>query len=98
MATFTLTRKAKADLKAIAVYTQQQWGKAQRRLYIKQFDDTFHRLANNQEIGKQCDFIKPGYRKFLCTIHIIFYRNTSPSEIEIVRILHKRMDVQEHLK
>lgn len=97
MGTFTLTTRARADLKSIAVYTQRKWGIEQRRIYIRQFDETFHTLSDNPEVGSECDFIKPGYRKFPVTSHIIFYRNVSQSNIEIVRILHKNMDAKERL-
>jgi toxin ParE1/3/4 len=46
MAIFTLTNKAKADLKSIAIYTQKKWGRQQRAIYLKQFDDSFHLLAD----------------------------------------------------
>jgi len=96
--TFTLTNKAKADLKSIAVYTQRKWGIAQRRVYIKHFDDTFQMLSEKPETGNNCDFIKPGYLKFPAMSHIIFYRNTSSSAIEVIRILHKRMDAKGKLE
>ncbi len=32
---FALTRAAKADLKAIAQFTEKRWGRVQRNLYIK---------------------------------------------------------------
>ncbi|MFY0641114.1 MAG: type II toxin-antitoxin system RelE/ParE family toxin [Bermanella sp.] len=97
MGQFTLTNKAKADLKSIAIYTQRKWGKSQRALYLKQFDDAFHLLADSPDAGVNCDFIKQGYRKFPNTSHVIFYRVVEGSQIEIVRILHKRMDVQMNL-
>ena len=94
---FTLTGKAKDDLKSIASYTQRKWGKEQRGIYLKQFDLAFHMLAENTEAGTACDYIKIGYRKFPSGSHIIFYRNTSEDCMEIVRILHKRMDVKKQL-
>lgn len=97
MNTFTLTRKAKADLTSIAAYTQRKWGKAQRKIYIKQFDDAFDMLAKTSEAGHKCDYVRTGYRKFPCSSHIIFYRAITDSSIEIVRILHKRTDVQRQL-
>ena len=97
MATFSLTRKAKADLKSIAAYTQRKWGKDQRRIYAKQFDDSFHMLANTPDAGTVCDYIKEGYRKFPCSSHIVFYRSLEQSEIEIIRILHKRMDARQQI-
>jgi len=94
MRTFTLTNKAKADLKSIAVYIQRQWGKDQRKTYVRQFDDVFQVLSKTPELGNMCDFIKQGYRKFPVSSHILFYHDISQSEIEFVRILHKRMDVK----
>jgi len=94
MSAFTLTQKAKADLKSIAIYTQNKWGKAQRKTYILQFDNAFHLLSDTPTIGSKCNIIKQGYRKFPIASHSIFYRNISQSKIEIVRILHKRMDAK----
>ena len=98
MESFCLTEAAKADLKSIATYTQRRWSKTQRKVYAKQFDDAFHMLANNPETGINCDFIKQGYRKFPNASHVIFYRSLCETNIHIVRILHKRMDVVRQLK
>ena len=94
MRTFVLTGKAKADLKAIAVFTEESWGKEQRDFYIKQFDEAFHMLANTPTAGRACDYIRSGYRKFPQGSHIIFYKQRSKNQIEVVRILHKSMDVE----
>ncbi len=96
MELFKLTHKAKKDLLQIAKYTEAHWGKKQRNIYVKQFDDTFHLLADNFRLGKKCDYIKTGYRKFPQGSHIIFYKIGSTSNIEIIRILHKSMDVPVH--
>jgi toxin ParE1/3/4 len=98
MRAFTLTKKAKADLKSIASYTQRKWGKEQRKIYARQFDDVFHMLSETPAAGIKCDFIRLGYRKFPVTSHIVFYHSVSQSEIEVVRILHKRMDAKSQLK
>ncbi|MES9855988.1 MAG: type II toxin-antitoxin system RelE/ParE family toxin [Sedimenticola sp.] len=91
---FTLTRKAREDLKSISAYTQRRWGNSQRRIYAKQFDDVFHMLADNPDAGNSCDYIKGGYKKFPNSSHIILYRILIDDQIDIVRILHKRMDVR----
>lgn len=98
MGTYSLTNASRADLKSIATYTQQKWGKEQRKIYSKQFDDTFLVLAGNPETGISCDFIKQGYRKFSTGSHVIFFRVISEKEIRVVRILHKRMDVARQLR
>lgn len=65
MKSFVLTEKAKSDLREIAIFTESRWGKEQRNLYTKKFDDTFGLLAENPLLGKDCDYIRAGYRKFL---------------------------------
>ncbi|MFZ5862981.1 MAG: type II toxin-antitoxin system RelE/ParE family toxin [Nitrospirota bacterium] len=94
MKLFVLTRKALDDLRNIALYTEDQWGVAQRNIYLKQFDDTFHTLGKNPALGKACDDVMPGYRKFPEGSHVIFYKPGTTAAIEVVRILHKSMDVQ----
>lgn len=98
MGTFSLTKRAKADLKSIATYTQRKWGREQRRISARQFDDAFHMLSETPAAGTNCDSVRPGYRKFPVTSHIVFYHSVSQSEIEVVRILHKRMDARAQLK
>lgn len=97
MKAFELTHEAKTGFEKIAIYTERQWRREKRHLYIKQFDDEFHFLAESPSIGKKCDHIKIAYRKFPQGSHIIFYRETEKSNILIIRILHKKMDVESKL-
>jgi toxin ParE1/3/4 len=94
MNAFVLTSKAKADLRAIAIFTEERWGKEQRNLYIKQFDDAFYLLAHTPLAGKACDYIRKGYLKFPQGSHIIFYKDSNTQKIEVVRTLHKNMDIE----
>ena len=97
MKTFALTRSAKTDLRAIALFTEKTWGREQRNAYLKQLDDAFHLLAATPSVGKACDDIKTGYKKFPQGSHIIFYKSGNQTRIEIIRILHKHMDVDMQL-
>ncbi len=74
MKPFELTIEAQEDLRKIAKYTEKYWGRDQRNFYIKQFDGSFHFLAETPSAGKKCDYIKVGYRQFPQSSHIIFYR------------------------
>jgi toxin ParE1/3/4 len=96
MSSFRLTRKAREDLKSIARYTQQTWGRKQRNKYLTLLDKRFSALAETRTLGHTCDEIRPGYRKFHEGRHIIYYRAAADG-IEIVRILHASMDVERHL-
>jgi toxin ParE1/3/4 len=93
MLPFKLTVKAISDLKTIARHTEKHWGKEQRKLYLKEFDDTFHLIAETPSMGVDCDFIKEDYKKFPQGSHILYYKLGAKSKVEIVRILHKRVDV-----
>lgn len=97
MLPFRLTNKAKEDLISIARYTERTWGRDQRILYLRQLDSMFHTLSETPELGRLCEDIKPGYYKHLGGSHLVFYRVDNDSIIEIIRVLHKRMDVAQHL-
>jgi toxin ParE1/3/4 len=59
-------------------------------------DAGFHTIAHSPEIGISCDHISSGYRKYHVGRHLVFHRY-SELYIEIIRILHDRMDVSRHL-
>ena len=80
---FHLTLKAYEDLKSIAIYTQENWGKSQRALYLKMMDDAFHELSTNPEYGMKIDNLREGYYKYRIGKHLIFYRRVSKKDVEI---------------
>ncbi|MBF0155301.1 MAG: type II toxin-antitoxin system RelE/ParE family toxin [Magnetococcales bacterium] len=93
MSGFVLTRKALDDLRGIGRYTEHAWGREQRSRYLSILDQSFRDLAASPLMGHDCSTIRSGYRKYQVERHIIFYRIMMPDQIEIVRILHERMDV-----
>jgi len=97
MKSFTLTQKARDDMLSIGRYTRKQWGKMQQGRYLIQLDAAFHDLADNPQIGRVCNDIREGYFKLGVGKHLIFYRLKGEDQIEIVRILHSRMDIEQHL-
>ena len=97
MRKFDLTRSAQADLKSIARYTQERWGLRQRNTYLKEVDQVFRALAKNPLMGRACDDIREGYRKFPHGSHVIYYKHLSEDELLIVRILHGTMDVDSNI-
>ncbi|MES9861672.1 MAG: type II toxin-antitoxin system RelE/ParE family toxin [Candidatus Thiodiazotropha sp. LLP2] len=44
---------------------------------MKQFDDSFHQLADIPNLGNPCDYIRPDYRNFPVISHVIYYRIAS---------------------
>ena len=96
MASCRLTPKARLDLKAIARHTQKHWGKAQRDKYIAELYQCMQTLAKNPAQGKNRADIKPGYLCKRAGSHLIYYR-ISDANIDILGVLHKRMDPGLHL-
>lgn len=97
MRKFKISSTADADLRNIAKYTLEQWGEPQRNAYVSELFEAFDRLAQAPEIAVGIDSIRRGYRKFPQGSHVIFFRQSNSSNIEIIRVLHKRMDVDFHL-
>lgn len=94
MPAYRVTRKAQADLIAIGRFTTKEWGISQRNNYLKQLDNCFLQLSKNPELGIACDFIAKGYRKFPQGSHLIFYKQAPEGLVEIIRVLHKTMDIE----
>lgn len=94
---FVLTHAAREDLKSIGRYTQDRWGRDQRNRYLAALDASFHDLATDPLMGRDCSDIHAGYRKHRVGKHLVFYRQLDSDQIEIVRILHERMDVEVRL-
>ena len=97
MPSFTLTKKAVADLREIGRYTEKHWGKEQRNKYLAQLDACFHQVAADPQKGKDCSEIREGYKKSYVGSHVVFYRLKTEGEVEIVRILHGRMNFESRL-
>lgn len=96
MSQLRLTPKARTDLVAILDYTTQHWGVEQAEAYLLSLGETMNLLANQPGLGRQIDDIREGYFKFPAASHIFIYR-TRPNIVEVVRVLHKSMDVERHL-
>jgi toxin ParE1/3/4 len=96
MGEFFLTRRARQDIADIGRYTQRRWGAKQRDRYLELFLAAFKKLANQSSLGRECDEIKHGLLSHLCESHVIYFRRVARG-IEVLRILHQRMDARAHL-
>jgi toxin ParE1/3/4 len=78
----------------------QQWGQQKRDAYISDLFDAFEKLSATPQIAAIAaiaDEIRKGYQKFLQGSHIIFFQVCELHSIEIIRVLHKRMDADAQL-
>src|SRR4051794_7041800 len=98
MTGYVLSPAAQADLSEIWDYTARNWGTPQADRYILAIRDCCGALADGSRQGRAIDDIRPGYRKLAVRSHFLFYRINDTGLIDVIRILHQRMDVSTHLR
>ena len=88
--------RAKTDLVEIGQHTMDRWGAAQARRYLTQLKDCCGALAERPYLGRSCEDIRAGARRFEQGRHVIFYKQ-HPNGIRVLRILHQRMLPELHV-
>ena len=94
---YLLTPVADQDLVAIWSNTCGHHSSKQADKYLSELEICFIELAKYPELGKARPEIKMGYRSFVKNHHLIFYRYHQ-ERIEIIRVLHERMDIKTKLR
>jgi len=97
MAKYYLTNKAVEDLEDIWNYTYEEWSENQANKYYLLLLSSCQEIAENPNVGKKYDIVTPKLLGYKSNEHIIFYQIISNKEIEIIRILHGRMDLKNKL-
>ncbi len=59
--------------------------------------DVVHGLAAGTKPSQPINDIRPGYRKAPAGSHVLFFKVEDTGTINIIRILHSRMDTERHL-
>lgn len=94
MAKYSLTKKAVEDLADIWNDTFDTWSEKQADKYYSLLLNFCKTLSQKPQLGKNYDEINKDLLGHKANHHIIFYRIIQANEIEIVRILHERMDLK----
>ena len=113
MARFRLSALARADLAQILTVSAEQWGPEGRRRYATLLAAAMRKVAAEPYGAATRDRaeLSRGVRSFHVRharvgrsdarvrrpVHILFYRAVRPSLVEIVRVLHERMEPSRHL-
>ena len=95
---YRISKKAVEDLERIWIYTYKNWSTKQADRYYNLIINEIEFITNNFMSGKSMEHIKKGYRASKVKSHLIFYRKSDNSQIEVIRILHQRMDIENRLK
>lgn len=95
---YKISVKASEDIENIWLYTFENWSLEQADRYINLLFDEIEYLAANPNSGKNFNHIRKNYRCSQVKSHIIFYWLTdNQRDIEIIRVLHQRMDIENRL-
>lgn len=98
MADVRVTPAARAHLLDIWEYTAEHWGQDKADAYLRDIQAVFHGLANNPKLGNSRPDIATGYRSIVSGRHVIFYTLSNDDKyVNIIGVLHVRMDVRTHL-
>lgn len=96
MTEYRLRPKAQSDIEGIWDYSYRTWGVQQANSYLAGLRDVCTELAGNPNLGKSRDDLYKGLRVYPSGKHLVFYLTTGKG-IDIVRVLHERMDSNRHL-
>ena len=93
---YKVSEKALEDIETIWFYTMEQWSVNQADRYCNLIFEEIEHLTKYPLSGKDYGHIRKNYRRSKIKSHFIFYRyNQNDSFIEIIRILHQNMDIEE---
>ena len=96
MSGYRLTPAAQQDLSSIWDFTQDRWDARQAEIYVTEIWSAIERIAAQPERGRNCDEVRDGYRRYAIGSHLVFYIEGDGS-VDVIRILHQRMDPTLHL-
>lgn len=97
MAKVTLRQKAIDDLNTIWEYTFEKWSEKQADKYYAIIKMACNGIGDNPDIGKEYYGINKNLLGLKSGKHIIFYKQMSNDRIEIIRILHEKMDLKKRI-
>lgn len=110
MARVRLSAMARADIRAILAASQTTWGVAAANRYADTLASLVQTIAGapTGPLTRDRSDLLPGLRSahtrvargtrgVRAPVHVVFFR-VAPDVIEVVRILHERMDVQTQLR
>jgi len=97
MAKVILRQEAIDDLNNIWEYTFVKCSEFQADKYYETIKFACKEIGRNPKLGKEYTEISRSLLGLKSGKHIIFYQKISENEIEVIRILHQRMELKDRL-
>ena len=97
MAEYIISEKALEDLNNIWIYTAENWSVKQANRYYNLIVDEIEYVSENFETAKDFGNVRKNYNYSKVKSHLVFYKKAENTEMEIVRILHEKMDIKNRI-
>jgi toxin ParE1/3/4 len=97
MSGVVLSPRAKSDLSHVWDYTLAKWGIDQAEKYVRDLWAAIEEQASDLTKSVDIGDVRKGYRKIRAGSHVVFFKVKSDGLIDVVRILHQKMDFERHL-
>ena len=97
MAEYIISKKALDDLNNIWIYTAENWSPEQADRYYNLIVDEIEFANENYETLKDFGSVRKDYRYSKVKSHLVFCKKNENDEMEVVRILHERMDIKNRI-
>ena len=95
---YKLSHEAEKDLQNIWLYTFENWSNNQADHYINLILDEIEFVSLQPNSGTDYSHLRKGYFRLMIKSHFVFYKiNKKKNQIEVIRVLHQRMDIENQL-
>jgi toxin ParE1/3/4 len=94
---YRISPAARADLRGIWEYTADNWSTARADKYILSIESLYRSLSTGRVRGRTVNHVKLGYLRAGIGSHFVFYRVSAIGTLDVIRVLHKRMNFAAHL-
>lgn len=97
MAEYIISEKALEDLNNIWICTAENWSVDQANRYYNLIVDEIEYVSDNFETANDFGNVRKNYKYSKVKSHLMFYKKTENTVMEVVRILHERMDIRNRI-
>ena len=97
MPEYIISEKALEDINNIWIYTAENWSVEQANRYYNLIIDEIEYIVDNLDMARDFGKIRKSYKYSKVKSHLIFFKKDKKNEIEVVRVLHERMDIENRL-
>jgi len=97
MPAYIISKEAIKDINYIWMYTAEKWSVEQADRYYNLILDEIEYVVENFQMARDFSRVKKNYRYSKVKSYLIFFKKIRTDLIEIVRVLHEKMDLENRL-